>query len=145
MHLPELLDQIVNRRDAGETIAVCVERHFTRVEDAASEFGLVADADIYDEVSLEEAVAVLTSLMHKDMAYGVELVPIEQARELARSFINHFPADTTRYFTNGTYGKPSANKNFGASWTPATDATFDSGVLVLSSALTACVWCMDED
>ncbi len=139
------LDQITEVRTGGEVVAGCVDRCFTRAEEAASEFGLSTKPDTYIQVAVEEAIAVLANVIHEDMAYGYEFVPRERARELAAAFVSSFPQQSTRYFTNGTFGKPRESPNIGASWSPATEATFDTGVLVLSSESTACLWFKDED
>jgi hypothetical protein len=141
----QILAHIVEVRTGGEVVAGRVERCFARAEEAAAEFGLSERADTYTQVAAQEAVAVLANVIHEDMAHGYEFVPLERARELAAAFVSSFPPQTTRYFTNGTFGKPRESQNIGASWSPATEATFDTGVLMLSSEATACLWFKDED
>jgi hypothetical protein len=136
-----LLDEIAHSRTAGELIGGRIDESIARVEEAASKFGLSAVPNIYRQIAREEAVAVLANVIHKDMAYGIEIVSIERARALASAFVNGLPDEGTRYFTNGTFGDP----NTVASWAPATGATFDTGVLALSTESTACVWFKDED
>lgn len=113
--------------------------------EAARLFGLFDSPDIYSEVSLEEARAVLVAVLIKDMAYGSPLVQPEEAAELADLFLGAFACDDARYFTNGEFGKPRSSPNIGAGWSPATEHTFDSGVLVLGSRQVGCAWFMDED
>jgi hypothetical protein len=140
-----VIAQIIEARTGGEVIAATVDRCFSLAEQAAPEFGLSAKPEIYEQISPDEAVEVLASVIHKDMAYGYEFTPLEQARQLASSFVFSFPPLDTTYFTNGSFGKPRENPNVGPSWSPATDATFDTGVLVLSGVSTSCLWFKDED
>jgi hypothetical protein len=141
----QLFVEIKSVRNCGEVIARVTERSFSRAEEAAAEFGLSAREGAYGPISREEAIEVLACVIHKDMAYGVDFVAISRARELAAEFVGAFRQEGTRFFTNGTFGKPREGVDTGASWVPATDATFDTGVLVLSSHLAACLWFADED
>lgn len=141
----QLLCEIVASRTGGEVIAECTDRAYTRPEEAAGAFGLSSAADTYTEVPAEEALAVLANVINKDMAYDFEFMPYERAKELATAFLFSFPQTGTRFFTNGTFGKERESPNIGPSWSPATEATFDTGVLVLAAQSTACVWFKDED
>ncbi len=132
-------------RTGGMVRGGVLQQSFARPETAARAFGLRADADIYIEVDAEEAASVLRNVIHEDMAYGYEFTPLEHAEQLAVQFLQAIPASGTRYFTNGTFGRPRESPNIGPSWSPATDATFDTGVLILGSSLSACLWFEDED
>lgn len=114
------------------------------VEGAAAEFGLFSSPGIYIEVSALEAESVLRGVLHRDMAYeSCELVPLEEAARLAAEFIRQFSFESAKFYTNGEYGRPRVNSSVG--WTPATTATFDTGVLMVSPDRIACAWFMDED
>ncbi|MEB2185704.1 hypothetical protein VDS18_07285 [Xanthomonas campestris pv. campestris] len=139
-----LFDEIAQVRDAGRMIAMRLEKSFSKPEEAAPRFGLLALAEAYEEIPAEEAAAVLANVIHKDMAYGVELVSFERAQKLAKSFLESFPLEGTRYFTNGSFGRPRGEKNT-ESWWPVTDATLDTGVLVIGQSSTGCLWFTDED
>lgn len=115
------------------------------VEEAAAEFGLFDSPGIYFEVPEQEAVSVLRAVLSRDMAYQVELMPQARADRLAQEFVRHFSGEDPRYFTNGDYGRPGDHPNVGPSWTPATNATFDTGILVITSERIGCAWFTDED
>lgn len=117
--------------------------HGGSVEGAAAEFGLLSSAGIYIEVSALEAESVLRSVLHRDMAYEREIVPLDEAARLAAEFIRQFSFESAKFYTNGEYGRPRINSSVG--WTPATEATFDTGVLMVSPNRIACAWFMDED
>lgn len=140
-----VVTQILEVRTGGEVVAATIDRSFVLAEQAAPAFGLSPKAGIYEQISPAEAVEVLASVIHEDMAYGCEFTPLEMARQLAAAFVFSFPPNFSRYFTNGSFGKPRENPSVGPSWSSATDATFDTGVLVLSEGSTSCLWFKDED
>lgn len=139
------VDRILELRTAGDVIAAAVDGCFVRPEQAAAAFGLSTRPETYRQVAPSEAVAVLASAIFRDMAYEIELAPIETARQLASTFVFGFPPSGTRFFTNGTWRARSDGWSTLASWSPATKATFDAGVLVLSAHSASCLWFMDED
>lgn len=139
------IERIVKARVFGEANVGAKRIRVQSVEDAATEFGLSRESNVYFEVGAPEAVSVLEAVIHKDMAYGSEMVPKKKAHSLASEFVQQFPLNEAKFYTNGSWGKPRPAPHIGPSWSPATDATFDTGVLVLTSSLCACVWFKDED
>jgi len=137
------IERIIAARTSGEVIAGTATVRHTSIEELAAEFGLAPIDGIYDEISAEEAVSVLETVIHKDMAYSVEIVSREEALKLADDFVSSFKSDEARFFTNGDLGRRNALGSM--SWSPATNATFDTGVLVLGKASCACMWFKDED
>lgn len=135
----DLLGDIVRARVAGEVTAQRVDAAFAAPEDAARRFGLSAAPGTYVEITPDRAVEVLTTALHEDLAYGVEIVPLDRAAALARRVVAAHTDVGTRFYTNGTLGTKSP------SWTPATDATFDIGVLVLTPTISVVLWFQDED
>ncbi len=73
----------------------------------------------------------------------VELMSAARAAELA----DQFGTGGVRFFTNGTFHEPPEAQRIrsGASWTPVTPATFDTGVLVMGPRCSGCLWVEDED
>ncbi len=49
------------------------------------------------------------------------------------------------FYTNGKFGKVETGKKLVSSWNPATDATFDTDVIVIYEEIVGCVWVIDED
>jgi hypothetical protein len=115
----------------------------------AREFGLRSEPNIYRQVDAETARHILRKLLHKDMAYGSELLPISEANALANEFIELFSNLDPRFYTNGNWQLPpkqtASHVWKGNTWNPATDATFDAGILVLGNQLSGCAWFEDED
>lgn len=143
-NLPSICERIAAAR-GGDLVVRIEQGSVATPSDAARLFGLFDSPDIYVEVSLQEAKAVLLALLVKDMAYGSPLVEPEAASELVDSFFGSFPGDEVRCFTNGEFGKPRTSTPYSVGWSPATEHTFDSGVLVLTSREVGCAWFMDED
>lgn len=129
----------------GQAIAEVRRFEATSVAEAAAQFGLLASPHIYAEISAEEARAVLIAILHEDMAYGTQRLPLEQARELTAAFFAALGAGPARFYTNGEFGRPRPAPGVGPDWNPATDATFDTGVIAVSPTHIACAWFMDED
>lgn len=135
-----LCDRIVAARGGG--IVRIVSAPMDAPTDAARLFGLSGEPGVYVEVPEDEARAVLVAVLVVDMAYGCPLVPAAEAAALAEAFVETFRDEGSSPME---YGRPRAHPDIGPSWTPATDHTFDTGVLVLSARRTGCAWFMDED
>lgn len=128
----------------GCSVVGVKEASVDSVEAAAERFGLSSQSGIYKKIERTEAIEVLKAVLHKDMAYGVKIMSSEKAKNLANAFISEFD-DEAVFYTNGEFGKPRTNPTIGLSWSPATDATFDTGVIVLSNGVIGCAWFEDED
>jgi hypothetical protein len=112
------------------------------ISELATEFGLSGDPKIYCEIDRQAARSLIYLVLEKDLAYGGGAMPRHEANRLTDAFLAQFDM-TSRFYTNGTFHEVAAGN--GATWSPATDATFDTGVLVLSDALSGCLWVEDED
>jgi hypothetical protein len=140
----EITSRIIAAR-GGNLIVEIRPGKVTTVEAAAAQFGLFSSPRIYVEISEQEAVSVLCAVIGKDMAYQSELMPPQEANTLAKEFVHQFAGDRAKFYTNGEYGKPRQSQTVGPSWMPATEATFDTGVLVVAPERIGCAWFMDED
>ncbi len=102
-------------------------------------FGLKPDADALHIVKRIQAAKILAHLLWKDLAYGAEIMPFEEATALARMFIEGHSESGTKFYVNADWSRSS----FG--WSGLTDATFDGGVIAVSASVASCVWVEDED
>jgi hypothetical protein len=93
------------------------------------------------EVNAQRAESVLAALLHKDLAYKSEVMREHTARWLASEFLRGFGRYGSRFATNSS----DMPDQMPWSWTPATDATFDSGVVVIGEAGSGIYWVADED
>jgi hypothetical protein len=92
-----------------------------------------------------KAKIILTILLHKDMAYDSEMMSLEEAEELAERFLSYF-SDTARYYSNSEWKKKeSTGTHHLNSWDPLTDATFDSGLIIIDEKQIGITWFEDED
>jgi hypothetical protein len=110
------------------------------VTDVARTFGLSIDPLVYREISESTARAIAMHVLNKDLAYHVEVVPSNEAIELVAQFFELCYTPEWRFFSNGDFS-PKA----GESWAPATEATIDTGVLIVGSNWSGCLWVEDED
>jgi len=107
------------------------------IVEAAGFFGLDADPSIYKSIGRKEADRVVTHILPVSMAYGVKIMSPAKAADLWQQFMMVFEGQDATFVTNLD---PSLD-----SWAPATDATFDMGVLVMGTTRVGCLWVEDED
>lgn len=112
------------------------------VDEVARAFDLVDDSDIYEPIVSTEADAIATRVLHTDLAYGAEIMSLSEAADLWGQFKALFDGQDVEFVTNlGTTDFGPGSR----SWTPATAATFDLGVLVIGATRAGCLWVEDED
>ena len=107
------------------------------IVEAARAFGLAVDKAIYRSIDRKEAEQIATRILQTNLAYGTAIMSHMSAKELWRELIAQFTEQPIEFATNAGV-QP-------ASWTPATQATFDMGVLMISSSAAGCPWVEDED
>ena len=95
------------------------------------------------------AARLLFALLVEDMAFSSPRISAEQAKMAVEEFLSQFDADS-RFVTNGNWEDGWTNSEdgctaFGPSWEPATNATFDGGVIALDSSRSGVLWLEDED
>ena len=125
-----VVDEIIAARVFGVVHCGLASAHALTTAELAREFGLRNDQGCYREIDEASARESVLRLLHRDMAYHAEVMPLEQAAGLADRFFEPF-GEGARYFTNN--------------WCPVTKATFDEGVLVLGLQRSGCLWVEDED
>lgn len=130
---------LLKTRDAGQgRYALLATASLTRAAILAA-FGLAPTPDALTQISAEHAEQILTTLLWKDAAYNIELMPRAEAAALAKTFLDHHAIPAATFHTNQSQTFPGA-------WNPLTNATFDSGILILRpDDIAACLWFEDED
>jgi hypothetical protein len=133
-------DDILAERDCG--VVHCGVSRFSHkdVLELAREFGLHDDPSAFAPITASNAVALVASILHKDMAYSQPMMAEHRAKDLAQQFLGQFGAEAT-FFSNGWTGWETGS----TAWNPATGATFDTGVLVIGNDCSGCIWVEDED
>jgi hypothetical protein len=142
----DLFEAIKRERTSGKIICGTVDDVTTPTALAAA-FGLSDKPSCYRDSDADMARAIVTGILHRDLAYGTRLMSLSRAEELAAEFIKAFDKPRSRFFTNGQFKDDAGVGLVLAGWNPATTATFDTGVLVLAApgSPSACLWIADED
>ena len=140
-------DDIVHARARGVVRCGLSSKASPTIPEMASEFGLASDSATYREIDATAARRLFSLILNQDMAYNAEIMPWARAIELTDRFLDKFSTDGVRFYTNGTFQETPGAKLFwsGASWNPATAATFDTGVLIVGPNCSGCLWVEDED
>ena len=142
-----ITDEIIAARNCGVVHCGFSSLVSPSLAELASQFGLSADPANYREIDEASARWLIEMVLNQDMAYNAEILPADRAVELADRFLSPFRAQEVRFFTNGSFHEARGPKLTwsGASWNPATQATFDTGVMILGPKFSACLWVEDED
>ena len=111
----------------------------------AAAFGLKEDASLYHQVDAEMARAIIVGILHRDLAYGNRLLSLARAETLAGQIMQRFADPAIRFLTNGQFKQGAGAGLVLSHWDPATTSTFDTGVLILGTAESACIWVAEED
>jgi hypothetical protein len=144
--------EITAARDAGvmhllleELPAVTSDNPVSLIDSTLTRLGFPALSTEWREVVPDQAAKILRNVLHRDLAYTVEIMPVEVAEQFAARFRSIFPT-TTRYFTNGTWrAGRSGEFEHPVSWSPLTDATFDAGIVAVGEGFVGLAWVEDED
>jgi len=131
-----ICDWIRRKRRSGNTRCGVVKGRIAVVE-VARAFGLADDITIYRPIGSTEAKEIATRVLSADLAYGSTIMSISDAADLWQQFVALLDGLEVEFFSNA-----GAVAN---SWTPATSATFDMGVLVVGTTKAGCLWVEDED
>ena len=140
----DVFDAIRKERAAGKVFAG-TNSEAKSVVALAGAFGLKGDASLYHQIDAEMARAILVAILHRDLAYGNRLLSLSRAQDLAGQVMQRFTSPGIRFLTNGQFKHGAAAALVLSHWDPATDATFDTGVLMLGTAESGCVWVAEED
>jgi hypothetical protein len=124
-----------------------VWREVGRRDDRASFDDVVAGTDLeplgtaWTSIKRPVAISLLELLLHRDLAYGAQLMPEQRARRLAEWFVDSFGPSGCRYGTN----RPLVGGRLKPSWTPATSSTLDAGLVIIGPERVGVFWVADED
>ena len=121
---------ITRERCSGLT-RCCQARVFdASLLDVLALFGLLPKPEFLTPITPLQAAAEIAALMHKDLAYQVEIMPLARAHALAAAFVAELAELRPQFYRcDGTF----------------TESTFEGGVLARGGDFAACVWVQDED
>ncbi len=141
----------LSKRDAGLVHFEIRDRSdFSKNSDTAAIDGFVEElnhnklAALWKPLKKYDAERLLTSILHKDLAYQYECMEIGLARSTMRSFFDLF-SDAARYYSNADFKPDSGGFVTIGSYQSITGATFDSGVVAIDDKHVGFMWCEDED
>lgn len=141
-------EKILLLRDCGVTHCVLDSRTDNDSQKSLLEFGKKIGFSIKSKdlknIEREQALDILKLVLKEDLAYSSQIMPDEQAEELARDFCNQFQ-EAAKFFTNGSFEASSYGKMSLRSWNPITKATFNTGVFIIDEKSVGCLWVEDED
>lgn len=142
MELAPEVSQLMRERPAVKVwLATCSPGEVVDFDDLARRVGLEPLGDAWVEIDAARAKRLLVALLHRDLAYGSEVMTELRADWLASEFLGHFGRDGLRFATNTTDVPDSS----AFSWDPVTEFTFDSGVAVMGDRGAGVYWVADED
>jgi len=95
------------------------------------------------EVEVKDAEELLIAALSTDLCYGRKIMSLAHAKELAKEFIE-LQDKQAQYFTNSSI--PYHKKENAWSFTPITEATIDTGLIIkLGKQLDSIIWMADID
>lgn len=143
--LDELRRDVAEHRSAGR-----VHVEFRRLNAPSASARAVATAFVeelamrpphaWTELDPQGALEVVTRVLHVDLAYDIPVMTLDLAQGLARRFLACC-GEGAVFVTNGSLAQSSN----GGEWSPLTGATFDTGVVAVSSRRASLLWVEDED
>jgi hypothetical protein len=136
-----IVEEIIAARIVGVTHCGLSSQPSPSISHIAREFGLDDDPAKYSKIDTETAQRLITLILSQDLAYDLEIIPIDQASDLSYRFLAEFRNEPVEYFTNGTFRLGLDH----ITWNPVTNATFDTGVLIVGPGRSGCLWVEDED
>ena len=114
---------------------------------AVQSVGLRALEDAWLEISESDAESIATGILHRDLAYHTEIMPLALAAELASELLSQVPQPMT-CFTNGDWAE-AFSENLesldSVGFDPISDAALDAGIICVGDGVTALLWVEDED
>ena len=113
-------------------------------DEAALAFNLRPLGIGWRAISREASREVLEDILAQDFVFGRCRLAQEDTVRATNEFLEAFPEEAL-FFTNGVWIANANGHRQLSEWSPATDATFDSGILVLAPGQIGVVWVEDED
>jgi hypothetical protein len=131
--------EIIKARGAGEIRYSVLTDYSGDLNSVLAKFGLVSNQSLLVEHDRSSAVAILTVLLEKDMAYDGQLMSTDRAVALAEEIVKSHETQASKFYSNGNWAKKE-------SWNPFTDSTFDAGLIITTDDHRYfCIWFQDED
>lgn len=96
------------------------------------------ELDHWIDIAQGDAELILVHVLHESLAFGMELRPMSEAERVARLFLAEIGKG--RHFTNARFHNPGRME-----WTPASQLTFDAGVVAVGARHIGILWAEEDD
>jgi hypothetical protein len=150
--IQEFKKKIVSKRNIGSVVfeikQISPEINPKKPQDCqealdlfVSQIGYVGLGIHWKEVDQEAAQKILERVLTKDLAYSAKIMSIEDAEEISTKIFNFFQ-NQYKFFTNAVF---THNYSALSAWDSLTEATFDTGIIIVSTTMIGMLWVKDED
>jgi hypothetical protein len=99
----------------------------------------------WHELNPQRAREILAALLHRDMAYRSETLPLAEAERITAGFFDLFGEPLRCFSTSDWEPEATGGPLQMSHWNPITSSTFDSGVVVTDGVVVGIFWFEDED
>jgi hypothetical protein len=124
---------------AGASRCGIIETSDLTYLEVAAQFDLQTDSPYYPTDALS-ARKVAIEILHRDLVYQLEIMPLARAEQLVDQFFMLFTDQIVQCYTNRI-----SYDSGGMAWSSKTDATFDIGILVMGETFAGVLWVEGED
>ncbi len=150
--ITKLRSEIVTKRNCGEIILetrkVILSNTFTSPEKLikivdlfVEQLGYSSLGADWKQINRQEAQNIISFVMKKDLAYSHILMTLQESEEISQKFFDFFPGNCS-FLTNASFMN---NYSGMTAWNSITDATFDTGIVIVSPNRIGILWAKDED
>jgi hypothetical protein len=134
------ISQLLKDRDCGFLKITFIRTYGDSLEAAISRMGFDVRTAELTAIDAVEAEAALAKLFSRDMAYGGKVMDADVARQYASDFLAEYAGTEAKIFTNARWEDDRL-----AGWNPATNATFNVLIVIMSTDFALSVLVEDED
>ena len=112
---------------------------YERADSYAESLGFRRLGKRWQKLDKENAVLLLSRMLHKSLAYKIELLPMKTARYVSEKFISQFDSWSSVCLSNGYIMEDTA------SWDSITESTFEMAFVIMDEVFISLVCVEDED
>ncbi len=145
---PDICSEIISARDAGHV--TCAIYTGDDILSRGQRLGTLGFRNLkepnWTEASPERALQLLAWCLHRDLAYDSQIMPHNQALQMAGAFLERLPEGCRLLTNTGSLLSSRQAKRTSWSWSPITHSTFDTGIIAQKDrGVVGVLWFEDED
>lgn len=140
-----MFEKIHKSRDSGILKTAMVSSPQKTLSKTLGKIGLSSDEELLNVINRELARDIVASILWKDLAYDVELMPKNKAYEFTDKILAEYYTDECTIFSNSKWERNDIGNIILSGFNPMTNATFDSGIIIKHPSYFFCIWVEDED